>query len=128
MSRFNSYFANDFRACRLLAYAHDHCRDREVRLYQIPGEMECVGVTDGTDSWIAPAVESIFSVNVKQLLRDIFDGKQIPAPTKPVARGGRVKLEDPEPDPPLRPRRVRLDDPVVIGSSITPRSRRVVLA
>jgi hypothetical protein len=122
MNRFNHYFANDFKACRLLAYARDHCRNRDVRLYQIPGQMECVGVSDGTDSWIAPAVESIFSVNVKQMLRDISDGKPVPSP-RPLA-SSRVRLEEAEdPEPPLRTRRVKLDD-----DQPTKRSTRVLLA
>lgn len=123
MNRFNQYFANDFKACRLLAYARDHCRNRDVSLYQIPGEMECVGVTDGTDKWIAPAVESIFSVNVKQLLRDIFDGKPIPSPRPPASSRVRLEVDDPEPEP-RRRQRVRLEEVVVAPK----RSSRVILA
>lgn len=76
MSRFNSYFSSHFAGCRLLAQANDPHRNRDVKLYQFPGEFDYVGVTDGHESWVAPAVASIFSVNVKRILDDIKEGKE----------------------------------------------------
>lgn len=75
MSKFNTYFNNDFSGCRLLAKAYDHCRDRNVNIYLVPGFDDCVGVSDGTDKWIAPVIADPFSVNVAQIIADIRDGK-----------------------------------------------------
>lgn len=81
MSKFNTYFNNDFAGCRLLAKAYDHCRDRNVNIYLVPGFDDCVGVSDGTDKWIAPVIADPFSVNVAQIIADIRDGK---SPKLPV--------------------------------------------
>jgi hypothetical protein len=97
MNRFNQYMNNGFSGCRLLAYARDNCRHRDVRIYQVPGFVEEVGVTDGTDSWIAPVIADPFSVNIRQIMRDLFDGKPIPAPIKPGPKSARIKLLPPEP-------------------------------
>jgi hypothetical protein len=90
MSRYNTYFANDFAACMLLAYAHDPYRGREVRLYKIPGETDTVGVTDGTDKWVAPTIGDPFGINIRQLMVDRAAGKPVYRPDPPG--GGRRRL------------------------------------
>ena len=112
MNRFNAYINNDFSGCRLLAYAYDHCRLREVRIYMVPGFMEEVGVTDGTDRWIAPVVADPFSVNIKRIMTDLQAGKHVPLPVRPARLGpirARVQLKTSEPLEevlPIRKRRV----------------------
>lgn len=90
MSRYNNYFANGFRACRLLAYARDNHRNRDVRIYAMPGEFSVVGVTDDTDCWIAPVSADPFSVNITRLMKDLGEGKPLPPP-KPPGESGRVR-------------------------------------
>jgi len=53
--RFNHFFANHFAGCRLLVTGRDKHRDREVKVYALPGEFDIVGITDTIDAWIAPA-------------------------------------------------------------------------
>jgi hypothetical protein len=98
MTRFNHYFANHFSACRLLAEAYDHCRNRDVRIYLVPGEMEFVGVTDGIDCWIAPVRAELFSVNIQRIIQDIHAGLD-PSPMRRSARKQRHKLLSAAPIP-----------------------------
>lgn len=121
MANWKHYINNDYSGCMLLAYAHDQHRNRDVRIYLIPGVEDCVGVTDGVDAWIAPVSASLFSVNVERLLNDLREGKGIPKPT-PIVRSPRVKLIREEP---AKPSRVRL----LPTNDQQPRSsRRVLLA
>lgn len=96
MTRFNSYFASGFAGCRLLAEAFDHCRNRQVKIYQVPGEFDFVGISDGHETWIAPAVASVFSVNVRQILDDIKAGK-VPQPGPLLRRRGAPVATNPPP-------------------------------
>lgn len=80
MANFAHYFNSNFASCRHLANAHDQHRVRDVRIYQIPGEVDFVGVTDGVDKWIAPVADELFSVNIKKLLRDLQDDPGIRLP------------------------------------------------
>lgn len=66
-----------FSSCRHLANAHDPYRNRDVKLYALPGEFSHVGVTDGVDAWIAPAAPSLFSVDVLALLNRLRLGEDI---------------------------------------------------
>ena len=75
MGKYNHHFKNNFGSCRLLARTRDEHRDREVTVHLLPGEWEHVGVSDGTDSWIAPVSADPFSVSVKRILADILAGK-----------------------------------------------------
>lgn len=85
--------SSGYAGCLLLAYAHDNYRDREVRIYRIPGAEDAVGITDGTDYWIAPVAPSLFSVDVRKIMRDLYDGIQ-PKPVKPEAKVARVRLKE----------------------------------
>jgi len=80
MSRFNSYFVNHFGGCRHLASTHDQHRNRDVKIYQVPGYSDVVGVTDGVDCWVAPVSHEIFKVDIKKLLADLQAGKAIHLP------------------------------------------------
>ncbi len=131
MTRFNRYFANDFSGCRLIAYGYDVYREREVRVYLMPGDYENVGMTDGTDKWIAPTVADPFGnkgLNIARLVKDISEGKEVAPPVRPSlikSRGRRAIIEDEPAQPIKRERRALLDAPT---SSPAPRSRRVILA
>lgn len=95
MSRFTHYLRTGFDSCRLLASTRDIHRDRDVRVYMLPGEFEYVGVNDGVDKWIAPVIANPFSVDVRKLLADISAGVVTPEPA-PVVVKARVKLNAPE--------------------------------
>lgn len=111
MSRFNTYFNNDFRGCTLLAYAYDKCRNRQVRIFMMPGYLEDVGISDGVDKWVCPVAANAFSVDVRKLIGNILAG--IPNP-KPVPPG----------DPGRRRRQLVLDEPTQTPA----KPRRAVLA
>ena len=86
MARFNEYFKNHWEGCRLLAEARDNHRNRDVRIYMVPGEFDIVGVSDGTDAWVAPVAIDPFSVSVKRILEDIRAGKDPRAVIAPKRR------------------------------------------
>lgn len=123
MANWKHYINSDFSGCRLLAYARDYCRDRDVRIFLIPGQADAVGITDGVDRWIAPVRADVFSVNVERLLADLQAGKELPKPVPPVKRS-RVALEpENEGQLPIRKPRVAL-----VETPATPRRARVQLA
>jgi hypothetical protein len=74
MPNYKHYLTSTFSGCRLLANAHDHCRNREVKIYEIPNEPSIVGIFDGCDRWIAPARAELFSVNIEKVQRSIREG------------------------------------------------------
>lgn len=123
MSRFNNYFANDFASCRLLAYARDPHRERDVRIYLMPGDIENVGITDGVDKWICPVIANPFSVDIVKLVRMICDGVPIPKPMPPGASRTtrRAVLFDHSPQVPKTSRRA-----ILATIETTPRTRRVL--
>jgi hypothetical protein len=127
MSRFNSYFANDFASCRLLAYARDPHRERDVRIYLMPGDIENVGVTDGVDKWICPVICNPFSVNIIQLVKDIQSGVVIPKPEPPGSqgKGARRRLFNHDVPTPQPAARRAILAPL---EQTQPRSRRAVLS
>lgn len=124
MANFKTYINSGFSACTLLAYARDHCRNRDVRIFLIPGHDDCVGISDGVDAWIAPTRADVFSVNVERLIADLRAGR----PQKPVPLSApRRTLLDPGPsEPPLRRRQVTAPDPV--NSNNLGVQRRALLA
>lgn len=131
MANYKHYFNNGFAGCRLLAHAHDNHRDRSVRVYQIPGEVECVGVTDGVDKWIAPVIANPFSLNIGDLIKRLASGEQIKLPVNadppakaPVKSTRRALLPDSPTQPPPKPRRALLVDP---GEPQAPSPRRRVI-
>lgn len=105
MSRFNRFMENHFAGCRLIAKAYDHCRSRDVSLFAIPGEFQVVGVSDGTDCWMAPVIADPFSVRVQSLLDMLREGKPLPAIGKARQR---VLIAPEAPSQPARKERVRV--------------------
>lgn len=104
MANFAHYFNSRFAGCRLLAKAYDQHRNRDVSIYQIPGQVDCVGVSDTIDRWIAPVSPELFSVNIHQLMRDLQSGVDVKLPVlspklepKPSGRARRVLIEDQSP-------------------------------
>lgn len=78
MSRFNSYLSQRFEGCRCIAHARDPHRERDVKIYAVPGEFDLVGVSDGTDVWIAPVIADPFSVSIKRIMEIMKAGGQPP--------------------------------------------------
>lgn len=130
MGKFTTFINTHFQGsgCRLIARAFDECRQRRVTLHAIPGYYDCVGVSDGTDAWIAPASAGLFmktaTGDCADIMRRLQVGEELPpVPDFPGPKRGRVALEDPEPQP--RPRsRVAIAD----ETPIVPRRTRHVLA
>jgi hypothetical protein len=77
---FAHYFNSRFAGCQLLAKAYDHCRNRQVDLFLIPGHVEVVGVADGVDRWIAPVAPELFSLDLVKLFRDMQEGIEVKLP------------------------------------------------
>lgn len=112
MNRYNEFMNSHFRSCRLIANARDNCRNRDVQLYALPGYWDVVGVTDGTDAWIAPASAGLFfgtaTGDCAEIMRRLKAGEE-PLPV-PALRKPRVHLEEePSEKPQARSRtRVRI--------------------
>jgi hypothetical protein len=70
MANYKHYMNSNYAGCRLLAETYDRHRNRDVRIYALPGLVDVVGITDGVDKWIAPARNELFSVPALDLLRD----------------------------------------------------------
>lgn len=105
--RFNHYMANHFSSCTLIARARDLHRNRDVTLHAIPGEWEVVGVSDGVDAWVAPALPGLFEGTATGNVHDILRRMKIGEEPPPIAsKRPRVRLDDPT--EPARTR-VRLD-------------------
>lgn len=113
MSRWNQHMTSHFSSCRLLATSHDHCRQRNVRIYMLPGEFTVVGVSDGTDAWIAPVAADPFSVHVGRILQGIQEGKEVERP--------RVRVNLPH----LAPRPVQQPPAQTEPVAVAPRKERV---
>lgn len=114
MTRFNHHFANHFGGCQLLFTGQDPHRGREVQVRLIPGEWDVVGLTDGTDAWVAPvnAIGSPLLARAKMIMDEIRAGK----PPRTAATRRKLLLDDdPQPEPSARPRTrltIPLDDEV----------------
>ena len=126
MSYFNRYFNTNFAGCRLLAYARDPHRERDVSIYLMPGNITEVGVTDGVDKWICPVICNPFSVDIIKLVRAICDGESIPTPVRPGQSKARRATIEGTPDSSLKSSRRMILAPA--EQAITPRSRREILA
>lgn len=89
---YKHHMNNHWAGCRLLAQTRDHCRNRDVKLFLVPGQFDVVGVSDGTDAWVAPShVPSIFGVDVKPLLDQIRAGVDV-KPVVAMPSRARVRL------------------------------------
>lgn len=121
MAKFNRYMESHFAGCRQLAKTRDVFRERDVQVFMIPGDFEMVGVTDGTDAWVAPVIADPFRVNVARILRDIRDGKD---PVLEVSQRRRV-LQRPEPPPPTEVRARRTLNREPAANNQTTQRRRL---
>jgi hypothetical protein len=126
MGLFTPYLNTHFRSggCRLIARAYDKCRERRVQLYAIPGHYDCVGVSDGTDAWVAPASAGLFFGTSSGDCADIMRRLQAGEPLPPIPDWpADVREEEPAPRPRAQ-RRVALEE----AEEITPRRKsRVAL-
>ena len=104
------HIQNHFGSCRLLAESYDQHRKRDVKIYMLPGEFTHVGVSDGTDAWIAPAMESVFRVNILAILTKIREGQDVPVQrdlfldAQPGRQRRRLAQPEPQPTTPARRR------------------------
>lgn len=124
---FNVHLRSQFSGCRLLGNGHDPHRNRDVRFYAIPGQFDVVGITDGAESFIAPA-SSPFLAPYKKALDDLHQGKE-PQPINTPRRRERHSFEEapraearpaePESNPRRRERHSFDEEP-----EIRPRARR----
>jgi hypothetical protein len=112
VSKFNHYMNSHFSGCRLIARARDTCRERDVTIHQIPGYWDVVGVSDGTDAWVAPTSTGPFfktaTGDVTKIMRALEAGEELPpvpdAPAKDQTRRRAVLIDDAEQPPPKRTR------------------------
>ena len=89
--KYNVYFANHFRDCRLLVRGYDPHRQRQVEVRLIPGEWDVVGISDGVDAWVAPVVvASPLFDKARAVMADIRAGKD----PKPLEARRRVLIQD----------------------------------
>jgi len=116
MANFKHYFNNNFSGCLLVATGFDPHRERDVRMYLLPGIVEALGVTDGVDKWAAP-MESPFLENVAKAIKGHWAGDTVAFPLPIMAkRPG---------DEPPKPRRKLLEDaPATLA---TPRPRKALV-
>lgn len=101
MPDYKRHMSNKFASCRLLATARDVHRNRDVKVFMLPGDFDAVGVSDGVDVWIAPTTINPFSVDVRKLLGEIRAGGDPAA----VTASPRRKLVVPQPEVTTTPRR-----------------------
>lgn len=125
--KYNRYFANHFRDCRLLVTGHDPHRQRQVEVRLIPGEWDVVGVSDGIDAWVAPVVvASPLFDKARVVMADIRAGKD----PKPMEARRRVLIQDEDQTSPTG-RRITQSQPNIqslpIKSEEARRIRRALL-
>lgn len=110
--KYNHYMNSHFSGCQVIAKARDTCRERDVKIFRIPGYWDVVGVSDGTDSWIAPVSAGLFfrttSGDVADIMRRLQAGEPLgPIPDAPGRRQRVALIED---ELPAARRRVSLDE------------------
>lgn len=115
MANFKLYMNSNYAGCRLVATGYDPHRKRDVRMYQIPGEPEALGVSDGTDRWIAP-LSSPFLKPVLDAIRQSVSGEAVTFPVVLQERPGGAVGQRRE------RRRIQHDEP-----QAAPRQRRVII-
>ena len=93
----NHHFVNHFGSCPDLAKAYDPYRERDVELRYMADQPEFIGVTDGTDCWVAPIAGDPFRVNIVRLVADHRAGKLPQLDQHPPSRHS---LSAPQPNPP----------------------------
>lgn len=107
---YKHHINSHFGSCRLLAETLDKHRNRKVKLFMMPGEFNHVGVSDGTDAWIAPAISTVFAVDVCAILAKIREGQDVPVQRdlfveeQPGRQRRRLAQTEPQPTVPTRRR------------------------
>lgn len=87
------HLTNHFGNCQLLAVARDVHRGRDVRIYLVPGWPDThVGVSDGTDAWIAPVVADPFTVRIAEVITKVRNGTFTGPVTPEKAQHARKRL------------------------------------
>lgn len=99
MHSFKTFINSGFSGCRHVASGRDPHRQRDVRIYAMPGIFDYVGAHDGVDSWVAPVAANPFDVNIVRLMADLQAGKSIPTPAALEPRR-RLRLAEPPSQPP----------------------------
>jgi hypothetical protein len=77
ISSFKYWMGSKFEGCIHIASTHDPYRNRDVKVFAMPGDFELVGISDGVDCWICPVSANPFirfGVDVKALLGTLRDG------------------------------------------------------
>jgi hypothetical protein len=87
MAAWKNYLNSHFSGCRKVAEGFDPHRQREIKVYAIPGEFDCVGQSDGTDAFIVP-LSTPFMSNVAKAMKALLAGEDI----------GVVQLEHKKPE------------------------------
>lgn len=131
MQSFKTFINSGFSGCRHVASGRDPHRQRDVRIYAMPGIFDYVGAHDGVDSWVAPVAANPFDVNIVRLMADLQAGKDIPAPQPLEARRRLRLINSPPPQPPAQPeprKRARLAVPAPTEQQPTLRRRNRVQA
>lgn len=72
---FKYHINNHFAGCHVLGLAKDEHRNRDVKVFALPGVFDVVGVFDGTDAWIAPVIADPFNIDIKKRLEDYAAGR-----------------------------------------------------
>ena len=72
--KYNHLFESHFQGCLHLASYHDSHRKRDAKVFMVPGDHEIVGISDGVDSWIAPANTSVAGYSLLALLESVRAG------------------------------------------------------
>lgn len=72
--KYNHLFESHFQGCLHIAGYQDPHRNRDVRIYMIPGDHSMVGICDGVDTWVAPANTTVAGVNLQAVLEAVRNG------------------------------------------------------
>lgn len=72
--KYNHLFMSKFEGCVHLASYHDPHRQRDVKVFMVPGDHEHVGIYDGVDTWIAPVNTTVAGVDLIAILASVRDG------------------------------------------------------
>lgn len=97
--KYNHLFNTHFSGCLHIAGYHDPHRNRNVKIFMVPGDHSVVGICDGVDAWVAPVNIMVpghsggpGKVDLVAILQSVRDGTfKGPAPTKITRR--MIRLE-----------------------------------
>lgn len=123
ISSFKYWINNRFEGCVHIATTHDPYRNRDVKVYAMPGDFELVGISDGVDCWVAPVSANPFirfGVDVKKLLGLLREGTfKGPANAGTLERRRIISQE-------MSEDYVRKRIELAVAATPTPASRRII--